>query len=182
MSARSAPCKVSPSDQDQTIVPMLSRSIATAFIFLEALDRQTLSRVLPPLTPAQYHALDALGRTPGQTLGALAETLLCDKGNASGIMDRLQAHGLADRLPDDTDRRRVALYLTPRGVQTLADATERRTAALQRALHTIDFDCLDATNAGLIRLISSLEAAVSSAEDRNDTRTISEGGRDERAL
>jgi DNA-binding MarR family transcriptional regulator len=158
----------------------IGRSVATAFIYLEALDRHTLSRVQPPLTPAQYHALAALERTPCQTLGALAETLLCDKGNASGIMDRLEALGLAERSRDTADRRRVALSLTPAGVQALAEARCLRTATMTTALATIDFDELSAIHERLARLSSTLEAAVSGNQSRS-IRTVREGDHFERA-
>src|SRR5579859_4640954 len=111
-------------------VQQIGRDIATAFIYLEALDRQTLAGGDPPLTTAQYHALVALSAAPSPSLGELARRLLCDKANASKLMDRLVALDLATRSPDSDDARKVVLGLTSAGQSALAQATRLRTAAL----------------------------------------------------
>lgn len=108
----------------------IARLIATAYTLLDALDRRALSTSSPPLTNAQYRALTALDQAPGQNLGELATRLLCDKANASGLMDRLIALGLATRMRDVVDARRVVLNLTKEGRSALASANSLRAEAL----------------------------------------------------
>jgi DNA-binding MarR family transcriptional regulator len=67
------------------------------------------------IAPQQAMAIGTL--EPGQALpmSALAEALHCDNSNITGIVDRLEAAGLAERRPDERDRRVKAVVLTEKG-------------------------------------------------------------------
>ena len=67
------------------------------------------------LNPAQAHLL--LSLEPGQAEGmsGLAETLAFDASYVTGIVDRLEARGLVERLPNPDDRRMKLVRLTPEG-------------------------------------------------------------------
>jgi DNA-binding MarR family transcriptional regulator len=66
------------------------------------------------LTPQQHSALWALA--PGQRLAMseLADVLMCDASNVTGIVDKLEARGLAQREQGE-DRRVKVLVLTAAG-------------------------------------------------------------------
>jgi DNA-binding MarR family transcriptional regulator len=120
-------------------VAVIDESIRESFLLLDALDRRTLGSLTPPLTCAQFHALVALERDPGQSLSALATKLLCAKANASGLVDRLSGMDLVARETDPEDARRIRLALTPRGAGLLEVAKRERYVALTAeltALHT----------------------------------------------
>lgn len=138
----------------------IDRSIWRAYILLDALDRRTLAGVQPPLTPAQYHALTALARVPMQSLGELAERLLCAKANASGIVDRLLALGLVDRARDPHDARRVCLSLTEGGRAALHVAIHARTTALLHALAPAELSRIQSIAHALDDVAGLLDAAV----------------------
>jgi DNA-binding MarR family transcriptional regulator len=142
----------------------IDRAIRDAFVYLDALDRRALAGVTPPIMPSQYYALAALAAAPAQNLGELAARLLCDKGNASGLVDRLQAIGLVDRQRDPDDGRRVKLTVTPAGHDVLARATQVRAAALAQALRPLDADGLRTTEAHVNDLVALLRAAVNGRE------------------
>ncbi|HLJ67797.1 MAG TPA: MarR family transcriptional regulator [Chloroflexota bacterium] len=146
-----------------TLTDEVASLVAAVFLRLEALDRSVLGALPRPVTTAQYHALMALAVTPNQSLGALARRLLCDKANASGLVDRMAAAGLVERLPDDTDRRRVVLRLTPDGYAILAAAVRARRDTLARVLG--GQDDLHGAAAALRRLAARLE---------NETHPVSE--------
>jgi DNA-binding MarR family transcriptional regulator len=67
------------------------------------------------ISPQQSMALGTL--EPGNPLpmSALAEALQCDNSNITGIVDRLEAAGLAERRPHERDRRVKAVVLTEKG-------------------------------------------------------------------
>ena len=67
------------------------------------------------IPPQQAMAIGTL--KPGEPLpmSALAEALHCDYSNITGIVDRLEAAGLAERRPDERDRRVKAVVLTKDG-------------------------------------------------------------------
>lgn len=136
----------------------VSRALAVAFVHLEALERTTLAGLTIPLTTPQYHALAALADAPHESLGSLADRLLCDKANASGIVDRLEAMGLVTRIRATSDRRRVSLSPTSLGIEILAEATASRADTLHRALAPVRGE-LAAVLRHLNRLAESLEIA-----------------------
>lgn len=143
----------------------IDRAIRQAFILLDALDRRTLGAVSPALTTAQYHALTALALAPSQNLGELAARLLCDKANASGLIDRLSEQGLATRTRDPADKRRVALDLTPAGRDVLARAALARGAALHRALAPLTDSGLRDAEGVLEHVVDLLQSAVTDAQE-----------------
>ncbi len=151
---------------DARAVARLDRAVRQAFLLLDALDRRTLSTLSPPLSNAQYHALAALALVPTQTLGELAARLLCDKANASGLIDRLSEAGLATRVRDPRDKRRVALSLTPLGRETLDRATRLRLGTLQRTLAPLGDGGTAATYEALARLVELLQEAVSGEQEQ----------------
>jgi DNA-binding MarR family transcriptional regulator len=68
------------------------------------------------LTPQQSATIWLLA--PGQRLAMseLADQLMCDASNVTGIVDKLESRGLAQRVPGE-DRRVKMLTLTPEGVK-----------------------------------------------------------------
>ena len=151
---------VTPSGGDSGAVMLIEQAIRDAYVYLEALDRRTLARVVPQLTTAQYRALAALALEETQSLGELATRLLCDKANASGLVNRLSALGLVQRRRDPDDARRVALSLTPWGREALALAKHARATALLRALIPLEMGGLTTMTEALERLVDLLQAAV----------------------
>ncbi len=84
-------------------------------IFLE--DKRRRWEILSELgiSPQQAMALGTL--EPGQPvpMSTLAAELHCDNSNITGIVDRLEAAGLAERRPSERDRRVKAVVLTEKG-------------------------------------------------------------------
>ena len=55
-------------------------------------------------------------RRDGVTMSELSRMLLVSNGNATKVVDRLEADGIVSRTPSDVDRRTVFVALTPTGV------------------------------------------------------------------
>ena len=72
------------------------------------------------LTFAQAHALRLLDPERPSPMSSLAELLVCDASNVTGIADRLEARGLIERRSSGADRRVKTLALTPAGVELRA--------------------------------------------------------------
>jgi DNA-binding MarR family transcriptional regulator len=72
------------------------------------------------LTFAQAHALRLLDPDQPSPMSGLAELLVCDASNVTGIADRLEARGLVERRSVGADRRVKTLALTPAGVELRA--------------------------------------------------------------
>jgi len=67
------------------------------------------------LTPAQGHALRVLDPALPVPMSMLAEALVCDASNVTGIVDKLESRGLIARQGTDHDRRVKQLAVTERG-------------------------------------------------------------------
>ena len=69
------------------------------------------------LTAAQGHALRVLDPKRPVAMSALAEALVCDASNVTGIVDKLESRGLIARQGSDLDRRVKQLAVTEKGAQ-----------------------------------------------------------------
>lgn len=67
------------------------------------------------VTPAQFDVLAELGDTPGMTCADLSDATLITKGTLTGVLDRLEAKGLLQRIGVDSDRRAIRVHLTAKG-------------------------------------------------------------------
>jgi|SRR5215216_4194126 len=77
------------------------------------------------LSPMQLFAIGSLEPGEEMPMSSLAETLLCDASNVTGIVDRLEARGLLERRAAAHDRRVKLLALTEAGVRLRDEATHR---------------------------------------------------------
>ncbi|HEX8122328.1 MAG TPA: MarR family transcriptional regulator [Solirubrobacteraceae bacterium] len=77
------------------------------------------------LAPMQVMALGRL--EPGRpcAMSELAGALRCDNSNVTGIADRLEARGLVERRPGESDRRVKMLHLTEAGADVRSRLWER---------------------------------------------------------
>jgi MarR family transcriptional regulator, organic hydroperoxide resistance regulator len=86
------------------------------------------------LTPQQAMLLRHLGQP--RTMGDIAAVLACDRSNVTGMVDRLTARGLLDRVPDPADRRVKYLVLTDDG-RALRAALQARLFAHSPAIDAL---------------------------------------------
>lgn len=78
------------------------------------------------ITPPQWFALGLLASEQHLPIGTLAQRLAVDASVATGIVKRLEQHGLVERIHDRADYRLVRLRLTTEG----ADVTQALAAAV----------------------------------------------------
>jgi DNA-binding MarR family transcriptional regulator len=72
------------------------------------------------IRPVQYSILTVIESNPGLSQKQLAAALGIKKTNLVGLIDELEARGLARRKPTESDRRSHALYLTRKGTVLIA--------------------------------------------------------------
>ena len=73
----------------------------------------------------QAMALGHLEADEPLPMSALAGALQCDNSNVTGMVDRLEAAGLAERRPAERDRRVKTVVLTPHGEAVKAEVRRR---------------------------------------------------------
>lgn len=86
-------------------------------------------------TPAQAGALFMLAISDGATMGELAQALDLEPPAVSGLVQRIEAMGWAERRPCPDDRRTQRVWLRPLG-QALLPALREGTARTNQALAT----------------------------------------------
>jgi DNA-binding MarR family transcriptional regulator len=103
-------------------------------------------RVRHDTTLPRFDVMAALfRRRDGVTMSELSRMLLVSNGNATTVVDRLEADGLVRRTPSETDRRTVHVALTPEGLaqfEGLATKHEAEVSRLFAGLSEADLDLL----------------------------------------
>lgn len=64
------------------------------------------------LTAPQFDIVATLGNTPGMTFKELGKKSLITKGTLTGVIDRLEARGIVQRIESTTDKRSTIVALT----------------------------------------------------------------------
>ena len=94
-------------------------------IFMEDKRRRWAILSEMGLAPQQAMAISMLKPGEPMPMSALADALHCDNSNVTGIVDRLEAAGLAGRRPSARDRRVKAVVLTEKGEWTRIEIERR---------------------------------------------------------
>lgn len=72
-------------------------------------------RLADDCTIARFDLLANLEREDGQTPASLSRRMLVTAGNLTGLVDRAERDGVAERRPDPSDRRLARVWLTSEG-------------------------------------------------------------------
>ena len=85
------------------------------------------------LAPQQHQGLLAIKGFGGRlSIGELAEKLAIKHHSAVGLVDRLEQAKLLARVPDERDRRKISLVLTPAAEKLLESLTAAHRDELRR--------------------------------------------------
>lgn len=83
--------------------------------FLHFSEAAARAEELEPQQHQMILAIRAWDEPDAPTIGALAAHLLLKHHSAVGLVDRLEQHGLVERVRDEDDRRQVRVHLTVEG-------------------------------------------------------------------
>ena len=108
--------------------PVLRTLVETYFAFLA---RDAVAIRAQGLTASQFDVVATLGNTPGMACRELSERTLVTKGTLTGVLDRLEAKRLIERLPSATDRRSIHVRLTKKGEELFRRAFPAVVGALR---------------------------------------------------
>jgi DNA-binding MarR family transcriptional regulator len=111
------------------------------------------------VTPSQFDIVATLGNTEGMTFKQLGEKTLITKGTLTGVVDRLEAKGLVQRMASRTDGRSHIVRLTEDGERLFASIFPAHGAYLGNALASFSADELQQIQSLLARLRTVLEQA-----------------------
>lgn len=110
------------------------------------------------VTAQQRLVIRCVGKYPGITAGQLAVVLQLDPGSVSATLKRLEARDLLTRRRDPSDRRRVTLGLTARGLLLHQPMEGTLEHAVEKLLKETEAADLSRAKALLVRLSELVEA------------------------
>jgi DNA-binding MarR family transcriptional regulator len=103
-------------------------------------------RIKHGTTLPRFDVMAALWRRrDGVTMSELSRMLLVSNGNATTVVDRLEADGFVRRTPSEADRRTVFVALTPEGLaefEGLAAGHEVEVGKLFASVSEADLDAM----------------------------------------
>ncbi len=114
--------------------------------------RDPIATIEHPLTPAQVHSLLWLGADGALPASVLSHRVGCGQPTITGVIDRLEKLGFAERERDTGDRRVVRVQLTAKGRTLYAQLDERITEKLGRFFKVMP----PADRAHLLRIIKDV--------------------------
>lgn len=117
-----------------TVVPVI-RELARCYQAFQRVSDANIRRL--GLTPPQFDIVATLGNTPGMSFKELGNRTLITKGTLTGVVDRLEARGLVERLACPDDGRSTLVRLTPAGNRVFAEVFEPHLAYLAPAFESI---------------------------------------------
>jgi DNA-binding MarR family transcriptional regulator len=134
-------------------------------VLMQSAPERTRSLGSRRLTPNDSRALFSLDRRDGRTMRSLADAWKCDPSNATWIIDRLEALGLAERQSVPHDRRVKLVLLTAKGMKTRNELMKEfyQPPAEIAALDREDLE-------QLLRVLSKLTPASTSVLQRQTVR------------
>lgn len=111
----------------------------------------------------EWRVIVVLGRFPGSTASEVVERTAMDKVSVSRAVRSLMDKGLLQRRTDQTDRRRLRLYLTRGGGKHMVESIVPMAAAYETEL----LKALDAADrAALDRLLAKLQESAEALRER----------------
>lgn len=130
--------------------PLLSKRRLKAWIRMLNLTRRVEAelreylRIKHDTTLPRFDVMAALYRKRDDvTMSELSRLLLVSNGNATAVVNRLEADGLAERTPAAHDRRTIHVALTAEGISAFEKMASGHEAKLNELLSGLDGSDLD---------------------------------------
>jgi MarR family transcriptional regulator, transcriptional regulator for hemolysin len=112
------------------------------------------------MSKAQWVLLIKLAQNPGLSQRDLAHMMAVEPITVGRLVDRLESHGLVERVPDEQDRRVWRLQLLPAAEPVLAELAERRREIVTIINQGIDGPTLATLQSGMTRVKANISQAL----------------------
>lgn len=116
----------------QAFIPVM-RELVRAYQAFESTDTEQLRKY--NLTSPQADVIFTLGNTNGMSFKEIGNRALITKGTLTGVIDRLVDKCLVERIPCESDRRKMIVKLTDEGQDLFNNAFPKHISYLK--------DCFD---------------------------------------
>jgi DNA-binding MarR family transcriptional regulator len=131
------------------------QSLRRIFKAIQVYSKQALREF--GVTGPQLWALRVLKKSGPISVGELAEAMYLHISTVSGLVDRLEGHGLAERLRHPSDGRVIQTQLTEEGRRLLKKAPEPAQGKLLHGLERLDRRSLRQIHQSVAALVEIME-------------------------
>mgnify|MGYP001550286513 len=118
------------SASSEAFIPLM-QELAAAYQAFSLYDAEGLRTSGSKLTPSQARVIFTIGGTEGMTCKDIGDITLITKGTLTGVIDRLEEKGLAERWSVEGDGRKTIVALTRRGDRVYESEFPRHVAFLK---------------------------------------------------
>ena len=136
---------------------------------LRCVQTQGLAR--SGISMTQVQVLTLLEHHGEMPMSRLAEMLGVSFSNATGLIDRMEEHGLVERIRDGADRRIVNVRPSPRGREAVQEVQLMRDDMMRRLLGRLDPAQLARIEAGMadmrIAILAEADSAIGGHEHQH---------------
>lgn len=112
------------------------------------------------MSKAQWVLLIKLAQNPGLSQKDLAQMMAVEPITVGRLVDRLESHGLVERLPDEQDRRVWRLQLLPAAEPILDELAQYRRDIVTLISDGLDEATLAVMQAGMARVKTNIAHAL----------------------
>jgi DNA-binding MarR family transcriptional regulator len=147
-------------DAVEAVLSDLGRTVGS----LRCAGSQRLVRLGISMT--HFHVITLLRHHDAMPMGRLAEILDASMSSATGIIDRMEEHGLVERVRVPDDRRVVLVRPTQAGLDLVDDAELVKNDVMTGALERFTPEQLQRMAAAVADLREAIAAELASAPDR----------------
>lgn len=90
-----------------------------------------------------YHVLKILDKHGNLPMSKIGKNIHISKSNMTSLIDKLVENGLAERLPDQNDRRVINISITPKGKDVLKDWRKNSNNEIKKSLSVLSEEDLE---------------------------------------
>ncbi|EKF86168.1 MarR family winged helix-turn-helix transcriptional regulator [Methanobacterium formicicum] len=90
-----------------------------------------------------YHVLKILDKHGNLPMSKIGRNVHISKSNMTSLIDKLVENGLAERLPDQNDRRVINISITPKGKDVLKDWRKNSNNEIKKSLSVLSEEDLE---------------------------------------
>lgn len=98
---------------------LLNELLVTAFNYITNIEGSTIKQMGVNLSMNEVHIIEAIKETKIPTMTNVANRLLITVGSLTTAIDKLVQKGYVIRLPEENDRRKVILQLSPKSEEVI---------------------------------------------------------------
>ena len=137
------------------------------FSIYKYLKRTFADHQIENMNPTRLGILLALADQDGVIMSKLGQRLFLEKSTMTGVIDKMEADSLVERRSDETDRRVLRIYLTPKAKRL----NEKILKIIDRVYHDLRGNLTDQDLAASVKVSKQIGQAAYDLSTNNEKKS-----------